>query len=86
MAYGVVPVASDISSIPQYLRECGAGAVFNPYDIDSFAGAIVEYARHPERWQKESELSMIAAKRFTYDAYMESVSRLLELEERASWP
>lgn len=86
MAYGVVPVASDISSIPQYLGECGAGAVFNPHDIDSFAGAIVKYLRHPERWQKESERSMIAAKRFTYDAYVESVSRLLELEQCASRP
>src|SRR5262249_37246445 len=25
MAYGVVPVASDVSSIPQYLRESGTG-------------------------------------------------------------
>ena len=80
MAYGVVPVASDVGSIPQYLRECGVGATFNPYDIESFATAIVDYARHPTRWQIELDRSMTAAERFTYDAYLENVSRLLELE------
>jgi glycosyltransferase involved in cell wall biosynthesis len=82
MAYGVVPVASDVSSIPQYLRECGVGATFNPYDLDSFATAIVHYARHPAQWQIESTRSMRAADRFTYDVYLENISRLLELEQR----
>jgi len=82
MAYGVVPVASDVSSIPQYLRECGVGATFNPYDLDSFATAIVHYARHPAQWQIESTRSMRAADRFTYDVYLENIFRLLELEQR----
>jgi glycosyltransferase involved in cell wall biosynthesis len=80
MAYGVVPVASDVSSIPQYLRECGVGATFNPYDLESFATAIIDYARHPARWQIESSRSMTAAKRFAYNVYLKNVFRLLELE------
>lgn len=86
MAYGVVPVASDVSSIPQYLRECGVGVTFNPHDIEGFVTAIVDYACHPMRWQLESERSMAGAVRFTYDAYLENVSRLLKLEQCAERP
>jgi glycosyltransferase involved in cell wall biosynthesis len=86
MAYGVVPVASDVSSIPQYLRECGVGVTFNPHDIESFAAAIADYACNPTLWQLESERSMTAAKRFTYDAYLENVSSLLELGQCAQRP
>lgn len=81
MAYGVVPIASDISSIPQYLREAGVGATFDPHDLDSFVAAIIAYARHPSRWQIESNQAMSAAERFSYEAYLNSVSRLLELDD-----
>jgi glycosyltransferase involved in cell wall biosynthesis len=84
MAYGVVPVASDVGSIPQYLREAGVGVTLNPYDLHSFATAIIEYAQQPGRWQIESKRSVIVAKRFTYDVYLENVSHLLELEERTA--
>jgi glycosyltransferase involved in cell wall biosynthesis len=86
MAYGVASVASDVSSTPQYLREAGVGVTFNPYDLDSFATAIIAYAQQPTRWQIESRRSITAAKRFTYDVYLENVSRLLELEKIAAWP
>jgi glycosyltransferase involved in cell wall biosynthesis len=86
MAYGVVPVASDVSSIPQYLRESDVGITLNPYDLDSFAAAIIDYARHPARWQIESARARIAAERFTYDTYLENVSNLLQLEQSAAPP
>jgi glycosyltransferase involved in cell wall biosynthesis len=82
MAYGVVPVASDVSSIPHYLRESGVGVTCNAYDIDGFAAAIIDYARHPERWRIESIRGLTAAKRFTYEVYLENVSRLLGLADR----
>jgi len=85
MAYGVVPVASDVSNIPQYLREAGVGVTLNPYDLDNFTTAIIGYAQQPGRWQIESKRSIIAAKRFTYDAYLENISRLLELEKRPAF-
>ena len=80
MAYGVVPIASNVGSISQYLNECGVGATFDPHDIDGFVTAILEYARNPSRWQVQSTQSVTAASRFTYDAYLENVSRLLDLE------
>jgi glycosyltransferase involved in cell wall biosynthesis len=82
MAYGVVPVASDISSIPQYLSECGVGATLNPDNIEGFVAAILNYTRHPEQWQRESIRGLKAAKRFTYEVYLENVCRLLELDDR----
>jgi glycosyltransferase involved in cell wall biosynthesis len=84
MAYGVVPVASNVSSIPQYLRESGTGITFNPYDLDSFAAAIIDYARHPDRWHIESGRAITAAERFAYDTYLENVSNLLELKHSAT--
>ena len=43
MAYGVVPIASSISSIPQILREAGSGKTFPPDKIISFVNAILGY-------------------------------------------
>jgi glycosyltransferase involved in cell wall biosynthesis len=84
MAYGVVPIASHISSIPQYLGESGVGATFNPHDLESFTTAILDYAHNPERWRAESIRGMIAAERFTYEAYLKSLSRLLNLADPAT--
>jgi glycosyltransferase involved in cell wall biosynthesis len=84
MAYGVVPVASNVGSIPQYLHECGVGVTFDPYDIDGFATAIVDYARNRARWQVQSTRSVTAAARFTYDGYLENVSRLLDLQQSSA--
>jgi glycosyltransferase involved in cell wall biosynthesis len=78
MAYGVVPVASNVGSIPQYLREAGVGVAFDPHDLDSFVTAIIAYARITNRWQIESKQAISAAERFSYHAYLNSVSRLLE--------
>ncbi|MBC7815004.1 MAG: glycosyltransferase family 4 protein [Burkholderiales bacterium] len=80
MAYGVVPVASNVSSIPQYLQESGVGVTFNAYDLDAFAAAIIDYTRRPDQWQRESAQSIKAAERFSYDVYLANVTRLLELE------
>jgi glycosyltransferase involved in cell wall biosynthesis len=84
MAYGVVPVAGNVGSIPQYLNECGVGATFDPYDIDGFVTAIIDYARDRARWQAQSTQSVRAAGRFTYDDYLQNISRLLDLERSAA--
>jgi glycosyltransferase involved in cell wall biosynthesis len=84
MAYGVVPVASNVGSIPQYLNEFGVGATLDPYNIDGFVSAIIDYARDPARWQVQSTRSVIAAARFTYDGYLDNISRLLDLEKSSA--
>ena len=82
MAYGVVPVASDISSIPQYLSECGVGATPTPIiskallQRSSITPAILSSGKG------SSIRGLKAAKRFTYEVYLENVCRLLELDDR----
>jgi len=76
MAYGVVPIAGAISSIPQILSETGAGLSFPPNDIRAFVQAILEYIEKPERWRAASRAGMAAAPLFTYEHYLEAVKQM----------
>jgi glycosyltransferase involved in cell wall biosynthesis len=73
MAYGVVPLASAISSIPQILAEAGAGPALPPEDPSAFSAAIQSYAAHPETWKAASEAGLQAASWFSYAHYLEQV-------------
>lgn len=76
MAYGVVPVAAAVSSIPQILGETGAGVALPVDDIAGMAGAIAGYVADPERWAVASRAGVVAAHRFTYSAYQSAVAGL----------
>lgn len=80
MAYGVVPVTSDVSSIPQYLEKFRTGRALAPLDVDAYASAISSYKDHPERWKAESRNAIEAAKLFSYERYLAAVRNLLDLE------
>jgi glycosyltransferase involved in cell wall biosynthesis len=80
MAYGVVPVASRVSSIPQYLETFGTGRAVAPADIDGFVEAIAAYVRDPGRWKAESQRALQAAAGFSYESYLHAVSEALRLE------
>lgn len=80
MAYGVVPIASRVSSIPQYLKRFGTGRTCAPDDIEGFAGAVVDYVLHPQRWKEESRNGAKAAQSFSYSNYLEAVRNLLEIK------
>jgi glycosyltransferase involved in cell wall biosynthesis len=77
MAFGVVPIASRLSSIPQVLERSRVGRSPEGMDVDGFADAIRRYYDAPELWQEESIRSMEAAETFTYENYLRAVSRLL---------
>ncbi|CAN5187813.1 glycosyltransferase [soil metagenome] len=77
MAYGVVPLAGAISSIPQYIEQFRTGAAFPPDDLESFVAAIERYTREPEEWSRESARAVAATHLFTFDHYLESVDQLL---------
>lgn len=79
MAYGVVPVAGNVSSIPQYLAQFGTGRAIDPFNTAAFTDAITWYTQHPADWQQESIRGQKAAQLFTYTAYLQSVKALLEL-------
>jgi glycosyltransferase involved in cell wall biosynthesis len=76
MAFGAVPVAAAVSSIPQILEAIGAGVAFPPDDIDGMAGAIVRLAADPAAWSAASRAGVAAARLFTYRAYQAAVAAL----------
>ena len=80
MAYGVVPVCSSVSSIPQYLEEFGTGRMFEPDDVDGFAAAVADYYSSPDIWKRESEMGVKAAQLFTYSNYITSVRKILKMK------
>lgn len=81
MAYGVVPVASDVGSIPEFLRSLRVGQALPADDIAGFAGAVVAYAQDPAGWKEESRRGVLGAERFGYSRYLAEVRRILEIAE-----
>lgn len=77
MAYGAVPLASDVSSIPQILAHYATGQTFDANDSAGFAGALRNYLEHPERWKTEAQNSVRAARDFGYANYLRAVGALL---------
>lgn len=73
MAYGVVPLAGAVSSIPQILGETGAGMALPHDDIEAYIKAICSYVENPQTWRASSQAGVRAAQRFTYDYYLDSV-------------
>jgi glycosyltransferase involved in cell wall biosynthesis len=80
MAYGVVPLAGRVSSIPYYLQTFRVGKALNCTDVGAFVDAILHYAQRPAVWREESERSREVAHLFSYDRYLEAVRDMLESE------
>ncbi len=76
MAFGVVPVAAAVSSIPQILAETGAGFAYAPDDIAGMAGAVARLVADPAAWSAAALAGVTAARRFTYRAYQQAVADL----------
>ena len=79
MAFGVVPLASNVSSIPQYLKKFGCGRAFAPSDVAAFADSILWYATHPEEWKGESESCVKAAELFDYRNHCMAVRTIFQI-------
>lgn len=77
MAYGAVPVASNISSIPYYVERSDAGKTFPPDDVQAFTQQIIYYLKNPEVWKIASQNSLKVAERFSYENYLKDVRELL---------
>jgi len=76
MAYGAVPIASAVSSIPQILAETGAGVARPVDDIDGMAAAIIDYVNQPAEWLAASRAGAAVAAQFGYRAYQDAVRAL----------
>jgi glycosyltransferase involved in cell wall biosynthesis len=81
MAYGVVPLAGNISSIPQLLTQFKTGKALDPLDITAFVESIVEYSSKPSVWKAESQRAVQAARNFSYVQYLGAVKQLLGPQE-----
>lgn len=77
MAYGVVPVTSNVSGIPQALAEFGCGVALPADRIEGFVEAVIGYVDHAERWAVESRHASDAAIHYTYGDYLRAVSEML---------
>jgi len=86
MAYGVVPLAGRVGSIPQILAETGAGAALPPAEPAAYANAILEFVAEPARWRAASQAGVAAAPRFGYGAYLQAVQRLFAQSWRLTLP
>lgn len=78
MAYGVVPVAAAVSSIPQILAATGAGVALPVDDIEGMAGAIAHFVDDPAAWSAAGRAGVAAAQRFTYRSYQAAVAALFD--------
>jgi glycosyltransferase involved in cell wall biosynthesis len=78
MAYGVVPIASAVGSIPQILAEFNCGKAIPPDDIMAFVYAVLEYTQMPQTWSLASKNGQLAGCEFTYEKYLSAVKDLFD--------
>jgi len=78
MAHGVVPIASNVGSIPQTLSQIGVGKAFPTDQISKYVEAILEYAENPAVWEAERDKCITAGVRYTYTAYLNAVQTLFK--------
>ena len=76
MAYGVVPVASNISAIPQILEETRAGFAMPATDVEQFTDTIIKTVHDPLRWKEMSLAGIKAANIFTYERYIIELNKM----------
>jgi glycosyltransferase involved in cell wall biosynthesis len=73
MAYGAVPLAGAVGSIPELLGRFRTGRALDPSDLQSFVEAASWYGEHGPAWKQESERGVLAAEQFSYRRYVEAV-------------
>ena len=81
MAYGAVPVASDVSSVPEYLTRLRVGRSIPATDLDRFATELERYARDPALFAEESTRAVESAEIFSYTRYLAAVREILPVRE-----
>lgn len=78
MAYGVVAVASAVSSISQLLAETSAGVAIAPDNLPGFVSAIRFYADNSDAWATASLQARAVASRFSYNNYQLAVQTMFD--------
>ena len=81
MAYGAVPVASDISSVPEYLSRFGCGRSIPASEPDRYVAELERYARDTELLRAEAARAVESAETFSYTRYLAAVREILPVRE-----
>ena len=76
MMFGVVPLASEISSIPQIFSKAGTGIALPINDDDGYTKAIFSLIDDPARWLKMSIAGIHTAPQFTYERHLIAVDEM----------
>jgi glycosyltransferase involved in cell wall biosynthesis len=76
MIFGVVPLASAISSIPQLFSSIGSGIAISPVDEADYVENIQSLINNPNEWVRMSNAGMNSAPQFTYERYLIAVNNL----------
>jgi glycosyltransferase involved in cell wall biosynthesis len=79
MAYGAVPIATAISSIPQFFKTFGVGIALTAGKPELFSSTIADFLRVPARWEEHSRNAIRAARQFSYNNYLKCVGALMDL-------
>jgi glycosyltransferase involved in cell wall biosynthesis len=80
MAYGVIPIASDVGSISQILARFNVGSTCKPDDMPGFIDAMLRRCEDPAAWKEESLRAVRAAEYFTYEHYVSDVRSFIMKE------
>lgn len=78
MSFGVVPLASAVSAIPQILAETGTGFTFPVGEVAGYVERIVYLLAHPQEWARCRRAGIAAASLFTYERYLANLQQMLQ--------
>ena len=81
MAYGAVPVASDVSSVPEYLSRFGCGRSLPADELDRFVDELERYEKDTQRLLGEARRAVESAESFSYTRYLAAVREILPVKE-----
>ena len=79
MAFGAVPLSSDVSCIPQVFERIGAGVALPALHVDAFVDAVQNFVAHPAVWTQHRDKGHAAAHLFSFEEYVKRVHALLGL-------
>ena len=76
MAFGAVPVASAVSSVPQVLADTGAGVSVPGTDAEAHAAAVLALLADPAALDAHRAAGLAAAPAYGFTAYLAAVTAL----------
>jgi glycosyltransferase involved in cell wall biosynthesis len=77
MAYGVVPIVSAVSCIPEVLKDVGSGYSITDDNPIAYADKINSLISNPAKWKKMSEKGKKCSLCFTYEYYIRKLKNML---------